>query len=125
MTATPTSDPPTTRKILFEGRELDVAMPGAEQLAVWQRTAKRMAGYDPNSGDGPEAMKLLDRGMRVIESVLPGQDDRDWLEDQLLDGNLTLEKAAAIVTQTVEAFRDQPANGKARPVKKAARRAAR
>lgn len=106
-------------------RKMTVRMPGPEQLAVWQRTARRMAGVDPQALTSEEAMKLLDRGLRVIQSVLVDAADRDWLEDQLLDGNTTLEEAAKIVTLAMDAFND---NGKAAPktgpVKKA-RRAAR
>lgn len=119
---TATTPAPDVRTLPFRGRNLSVSMPTPEQLAVWQRTAKRMTGVDPDALTGPEAMKLLDRGLKVIQSVLPEQDDRDWLEDELLDGALTLEQAAGIVTQAVAAFGNS--NGKAPkagPVKKARR----
>lgn len=114
---------PEPKQVSFGGRDLTVSMPTPEQLAVWQRTAKRMTGVDTANLTGEEAMKLLDRGLRVIQSVLPDEADREWLEDELLDGNLTLEAAAGIVTKAVAAHNT---NGKAAaptagPVKKARR----
>jgi hypothetical protein len=109
------------KTVTFGGRDLTVSMPTPEQLAVWQRTARRMTGVDPATMTGEEAMKLLDRGLKVIQSVLPNPDDRDWLEDELLDGNLTLEAAAGIVTAAVAAYRTNGGPPKTGPVKKARR----
>lgn len=135
MPPTPNGDRPTATIDLYDRehgsstpgdeslavRKMTVRMPGPEQLAVWQRTAKRMAGVDPDSVDGTTAMKLLDRGLRFIQSVLVHEADRDWLEDQLLDGNLTLEEAARIVTLAMDAFADTKPAGKPAPAKRARR----
>jgi hypothetical protein len=113
--------PRETRQITFQGRAVTVAMPTDGQLAVWKRTASRFASVDVGELTGEEVGKLLDRGVRVIQSVMASQADRDWLEDELLDGVLTLEAAAGIITEAIAAFRDDKPAPKTGPIKKARR----
>lgn len=121
---------PTSRPIDFAtdklgARTMLVNAPTPEQLAVYQRTAARF-DRDLTTMSEAEASKALDRSVRVVVSVLADQADVEWVEDQFLDGNLTLVEAAAILTLTIEAFSDSKANApKTGPVKTARARRAR
>lgn len=116
--------PPT---IEFRGRTMPVRFPTAEQLTVWNRTARRASEISGRDITNQEAATLLDRVLRIIQSVLDEQADRDWVEDQLLDGGLTLAGdggATDIISMTVELMRgqaeaDAPTTG---PAAKARRR---
>lgn len=105
-------------------RTMRVKLPTPEQLAVWRRTVE----WFERAGDnltGEPAQKALGRIVKIIMSVLADDADIEWVEDQLLDGQLTAVRAADILTLTVDQFADQaknkaPKNG---PVKKTTPRA--
>jgi hypothetical protein len=109
----------------FAGRDLRVVMPRPEQLAIWQRTLSRLGGGDLSTMSGAEVGQLINRSIRIIETVLADEVDREWLEDQLLDGAMTLADAASIVTAALKALRvgdDTPDAGPpARPKARARR----
>lgn len=118
--------------IAFEGRELTVRRPAPEQLGVWSRTAGRLnkvrdaAGAMTKEQQGQEAAKLLGLAIKIIESVLVEEADKEWLEDRMLaggKGGLKLERASDIITLTVTEFNQTraaaPTTG---PVPKARRR---
>lgn len=124
-TAGEDEEAPSTPKgtIEFRGRTMAVKRPSPEQLAVWRRIANQglAIAADPNperpcaecNGDGCETchhtgkahtaaiMKLFDRALKIIGSVLVSEADRDWLEDQLLEGDLDLNAAGEIVSLAV------------------------
>jgi hypothetical protein len=88
-----------TGQITYRGRRLNVVMPTAEQLAIWQRTALKLQAAGAAGGmTGAEAMKLLQRILTLMGSVLVDEVDRDWIEDAILGGDLDLMGAAAIVS---------------------------
>lgn len=112
-------------EITYRGRTMKVRRPTPEQLMVWKRIAEQglavAADEQANPGQlcaecGGEGcdtchntgkahtakvMKLFDRALRIIASVLVDEADRDWLEDQLLDGTVNLNAAGEIVTLAV------------------------
>lgn len=121
MTETPA--PGIEREITFRDRTMRVKLPTPEQLLVWQRTIKLLQSADENGWDGEQVMRALERTRKIIDSVLLERLDRDWLDDEMLDGNLTLIETAQIIQLSIEAFgqkNDAPA--KAAPRKRAARR---
>lgn len=95
-----------TLPITFRGHELIVQRPSPEQLVVWRRVATRMtdALHTGQQVTNQEAAQLLDRGISVITSVIANRVDKDWLEDQMLDGVLTLVQAAEVLNLTIDAF---------------------
>lgn len=140
--------PPARDTITFQGRTMAVRMPNAEQIALWPRLADRLnnrAGdldETPRDGETPAqarervaqaAAKLYGRVLTLVTSVLTDQDDKDWVEDQIIAGDLTLavadsdgqQSAADIISLAVQYFADKrgaaaPATG---PQPKARRRA--
>lgn len=90
--------------ILLRGRSMRVVMPRAEQLAIWARTGARLRSIDLATLDVTEVSKLINRTIRVVESVLPDPADHEWLEDQMLDAGMALPEAVSIVTLALDAL---------------------
>lgn len=109
---------PTT--ITFEGRVMRVRMPEAEQIVAWDSLVKRVQRWDPETATMADAVKFVGRLYLIIESVLVSDDDKDWLEDERIRGNIDLNKAGAIVTDAIKAFEEVMAGA---PTNRAARRA--
>lgn len=89
----PAGDPGTgdqTAVIVFGDRHMRVRQPGIEQIAMYRRIAKQMEALGSHqittTKEGENAVKLFDRAAKMIESVLVDEDDREWVEDQLLAG---------------------------------------
>lgn len=123
----PSTDPETfipELPIQFEGREIYVRLPRPEQLLVWQRTVRQLQKADTASFTGTEAMQALERARRIIDSVLANQADKDWLDDELLDGTFGLREASQIITMTVEAYAEAAQADGNRETKRAAKKAA-
>jgi len=114
----------TERPITFEGREIWVKFPSGEQLTVWQRTLETLQRDDIDGWTGDRAMKAFGRLRRIIDSIILNQIDKDWLDDQWLDGTLDIVKSSEILQLTIEAFRsDDNRATKRAATKKATRRA--
>lgn len=87
-------------------RDMVIVIPGPAQLAVWPRTIERLQRVsDPGKLGGDEAVKLLGRALSLIESVLVDEDDKFWIEDQLLQGRMELQDAAQVLVLAAEQFR--------------------
>jgi hypothetical protein len=129
-------------------RELIVHTPDEGQLAVWAASAERfkdlgaewaeqgeaLAGRDEDDPDvvafraqrNQQATRALTRAMKIVTSALVKQDDRDWIEELLLDRKIQLGDALGVITGAVEELKrlrgeralTAPTNG---PVKKARR----
>jgi hypothetical protein len=117
----------TERPILFRGREIFVKMPTPEQLLVWKRVLKQL--QEPEVTNGEQLIKLLERTRKLIDSILVNRADVEWLDDEMLDGNLVLNDTADIMLEAVKAFqaddnRESRRAAKKTPAKKAARRKA-
>jgi hypothetical protein len=107
-------------------------MPGLEQLLVWKRTIKQLQGADVSGWNGEQVMKALERTRLIIDSVIVHDTDKEWLDDQLLEGSIGLRETAEIINGTVELFaaaaeaegnrETRRAAKKAAPAKKAARK---
>lgn len=106
MTDQPQSaDEPEVREITFRERVLLVKMPSPEQLVVWKRIATQIERLNeaPDSS-AYSYIKMIDRSRSVIDSVLVSENDKDWLDDLLLEHGLTLNEAMDIIIKTIEAF---------------------
>lgn len=106
-TPTPTAPVlPPELEITFNSRALRVKMPEPEQLLVWRRTLRGLQDAEVKSWNGEQAMVAFERTRRIIDSVLVDPADVTWLDDEMLDGNLTLISTAEIINMTVKAFAD-------------------
>lgn len=85
------------------GRSIQVQSPEPEQLVMWQRIARRVTGLTPDAAteDPARVMRMLDQMITIIRSVMVDSADGDWLEDELLAGRLSFEKAAAFVAEAI------------------------
>lgn len=115
------------REIDFRGRSVWVKRPTFEQIAVWKRTVRQMQEADTGSWGADEVLVALERGLKIINSVMANQTDRTWLDDQLLESKIDFAGAAELIQKTVEAFGTDPNNREerraaAKKPKKAARR---
>lgn len=90
----------------FRGREIFVKMPSPEQLLVWKRTLNQLQGAEVDGWNGAQVMRALERTRLIIDSVLANQVDKEWLDDEMLAGNVGLMETAQIINQTVEVFSD-------------------
>jgi hypothetical protein len=115
------------REIEFMGRKIWVKFPRPEQILVWKRILVQL--QSANDGwNGEQVLAALERTRRIIDSVMANQVDKDWLDDQMLDGTVTLADTAPFVTLAVQAFADDDnresrrAATKKAPAKKASRK---
>lgn len=100
-----TTADPNIGTIDFYGRAVQVQRPTQEQIVVWNLFAKRLAMVNaPDAIDQQGALDILTRGIELIEAIMVEQADRTWLEHQLLEGVITLEKAFDIIHKTVDSF---------------------
>lgn len=110
--------------VQFRGREVYVRLPTPEQLLVWQRTVRQLQNADTASFSGAEALRALDRARRIIDSVIANPSDKDWLDDEFLDGTMGLKDAGALITLTVEAFSEAAENEGNRETRRTTKKAA-
>jgi hypothetical protein len=110
----PDTDALAIDPITFRGRTMAVNALDAGKLGVWQIIVDEFnaVGDGPPPGASAAMVKahaeklgrLLKQGTKVIRSVLADDTDRDWLMDQLMESDLTLQEAAEIVHLAVAAF---------------------
>jgi hypothetical protein len=131
MTEQETPEHPVV-EIQFRGRQMYVRMPSPEQFLVWQRTVKKLQNLETNNWNATQVMDALERGRKIIDSVIVNHTDIEWIDDQMLEGTLGFPETAQIIQLTTVAFQEaseQDGNREQRravkkvaPAKKAARR---
>lgn len=118
------------REIQFMGRSLWVHFPRPEALLVWKRTLVQLQRADTSDWNGEQVLAALERTRKIIDSLLVHEVDKTWLDDEMLDGGISLKDTSQLVLLAVEAFtadqnrEDRRAAGKAAPAKKATRKKA-
>lgn len=124
-----TTDKPTVATLL--GRKVTIKHPGSMQLAAWNRTIKRFEPFTEDDKTGElseeereEFMTLLDRMYRMVMSILADEKDKDWLDDQMLDGNVTDESLKDFLKTAFKGLQDDAEDpAKKAPAKRARRTA--
>jgi hypothetical protein len=96
--------PPT---ITFRGRVIAVKLPKSEQLAAWQRLIPRLESVERDNLTGEQALALLNRATKIVDSVIADEVDRDWLEDLRLDGEVELQETLPIVGDAIRALQGE------------------
>lgn len=125
---TPDLDMPE-REIVFAGRTIWVRFPDPSRLLIWQRTLAKLQSLDADRMNFEQVMALMERVRSLVDSILVNRTDIEWIDDEMLAGNLTVLSIAPLVTQAVEAFstdtnrETRRAAKKTAPAKKAARKA--
>lgn len=102
--ATPEPAASTTEGLIitFMGRDLAVQIPNETQLLMWQRIGRRWAGKTTEAISIEETLKVSGQVMAIIESVIANDEDRDWLDEQMIAGKVKIQEAATIVTAAIE-----------------------
>jgi hypothetical protein len=115
-----------TAQLPFHGRSIAVRSPTAEQLVMYRRLSgqfKQLAER-PDDVSVDEALRQMDRAIRLIQSVMTGQDDRDWLEGELLDGNLRLSDCNALLRAAFAKLQESAEQQQNRATRRAGQRGA-
>lgn len=127
--AAPAQEPEAPeREITFKDRKMWVRIPRPEAILVWKRTLTQLQGADVSGWNGHQVMAALERTRKIIDSLIVHDVDKNWLDDEMLDGNLGLVETAQIIQLTVEAFQSDDnretrrASAKATKPKKATRK---
>jgi hypothetical protein len=94
-----------TAEVPFKGRTLHMNMPTPEQILVWRRTVKRFEGLDATQiSTAAEALDAVDRCVRIVTSLFALRKDVDWLDDEMLEKNVTFGDVIILFGNTVESF---------------------
>jgi hypothetical protein len=100
------------------GRQVEMRKPTDGALVVLARVSRGLPSMIEN--DGEMAQELRDRLVRnlgtlgkVVEGMIVQDADKDWLDDAMIDGDVTAEEVFGMIRVAGEKF-----NG-ASPVKKA------
>jgi hypothetical protein len=128
-------DMPVELPVMLLDREIYTRMPTPEQLLVWQRTVTRLTEAPVDaSWTGSEVMNALERLRKIVDSLMVNRADRDWLDDQFLEGTLDFQRLAPFIAEVTTAFQEfaaaqvqehgTRAERRAKPAKKAARKKA-
>lgn len=104
--------------IPFQGRHLLVQLPSEEQLTMYRRVSREFAALAASGRAEQmpieEALKYLDRAVRTVQSVLVSDDDREWIEDQLMDRKLKLGDCLALMRESFRRLAEKHGNRETR-----------
>lgn len=150
-TATPAAPAaPETVEFVFSplpgiSRAMLANVPNEGQLAVWSASAERLQSLgqewaetraalgerdedDPDLAafrqqQGEQASRALVRVLKIINTLLVRQADRDWIEDSLLEGRFKLGDAMGVLASALDAMkaRRKAETSASGPAKKARR----
>lgn len=102
------------------GRKVEMRKPTDGSLVVLARVSRGLPAKIENGAEVPQ--ELRDRLIRnlgtlgkIVEGMIVKDDDKDWLEDAMIDGVVTAEDVFGSIRLAGEKF-----NGQAGPAKKAA-----
>lgn len=89
----------------FRGRDLTVRMPDIDQVTIIRRleTTFRNAAQMTNM-DAEKAVKLMDRALRAVLSIMTEQDDREFIEDLILCGDAKIVDTLPILREAMAAL---------------------
>lgn len=101
------------------GRQVEMTRPTEGSLVVLARVFRGLPKIENVDGMAAEQRTRLIRNLgtlgKVVEAMIVKQDDKDWLEDAMIDGDVTAEEVFDVIRKAGEKF-----NGQAGPAKKAA-----
>lgn len=110
--------PELTVKVELGGRDIEMRKPTDGALVVLARTFRGLPKIE-NVGELPDDVReKLIRNLgtlgKVVEGMIVQEDDKDWLDDAMIDGTVTAEDVFGVIKTAGEKF-----NGTATPAKKA------
>lgn len=74
----------------FRDRKIELKIPGSAQMMMWERTSRQFGKLAESDGeiDKEEFRKALNRLASIVLSMFAQQQDKDWFEDEILEGNI-------------------------------------
>jgi hypothetical protein len=90
---------PKKHFIQVRGQEIEIGPSEPTQLAMMRLTANRLARLDPANTSNEEALRVYEKVIQIVTSILVNRDDRDWIEDLLLQKEMNLEEATEVMEQ--------------------------
>jgi hypothetical protein len=86
------STPKKLPEVTWRGRTMRLKIPNAAQLMTWSRMATEFGriGQTPDNEeiDKKQYQKALQRLGSIVFGVFEDEDDKDWLEDEILEGRV-------------------------------------
>lgn len=86
----------------IRGNQVEIGGSDPTQLAMIRLTANRLARLDSNNTTPDEAVRVYQKVIQIVTSIMVSQDDRDWVEDLLMRKEMDLEEATTIMSQAAE-----------------------
>lgn len=90
---------PKKHFIQVRGQEIEIGPSEPTQLAMMRLTANRLSRLDPDNTSNEEALRVYEKVIQIVTSILVNRDDRDWIEDLLLQKEMKLDEATGIMEQ--------------------------
>lgn len=101
------------------GREIEMRKPTDGALVVLARTFRGLPKIENVAELSDELRDKLVRNLgilgKIVEEMIVKDEDKDWLDDAMIDGGVTAEQVFGVITEAGKKF-----NGTAAPAKKAA-----
>lgn len=110
-----------TVKVELGGREVEMRKPTDGSLVVLARTFRGLPKIENVAGLSDEQRDRLVRNLgtlgKIVDGMIVQDDDKLWLEDAMIDGDVTAEQVFDVIRAAGEKFNNGAA---AAPAKKAA-----
>lgn len=91
-----------TAELTFRGRTMVVCVPDEVQLAVIQRFSDQYATIaEGQSVEAKVAIRMSNRAISIVQSVLKDDDDKAWVEDGLLRKDFGIMDVLGIVEEAL------------------------
>ena len=114
---------PKKHFLTIRGNEVEIGGSDAGQLAMIRLTANRLARLDPNNTTPDQAVRVYEKVIQIVTSLMVNREDRDWVEDLLITKEMDLEEATVIMSQAAEEWANE-GNREQRRAKKTSRKKA-
>ena len=117
-----------TVKILLGGREVEMRAPTDGALVVLSRTFRGLPKIENGAELSDQQRERMVRNVgtlgKIVEAMIVKQDDIDWLDDALIDGDVSGEEIFGAIGEAAKKFNGLTGTGppkKAAPVRRRAR----
>lgn len=114
---------PKKHFLTIRGNQVEISGSDPTQLAMIRLTANRLARLDSNNTSPDEAVRVYEKIIQIVTSIMVNRDDRDWVEDLLMRKEMDLEEATTIMSQAAEEWA-KDGNREQRRAKKVTRKKA-
>jgi hypothetical protein len=101
-------------------REISVLLPSGTQLALLARehgNLRRLMANPGAEGSGQKVASCLRNILNLLDRLIENDEDREFLNDAMMDGNLELDDLVPLLTEALKSEREpqKPAVRRARP----------